>query len=95
MEIKNIIIDTIEEFCEENGYRFRSDYSGRCMYGRKCIGFIVESINEGFYAIAEITERLADEEIQNISQKLGSICYDNMGMNYIIYFPKLNADFEG
>lgn len=28
----------LEEFCDENGYTFYPDYSGRYMYGSTCLG---------------------------------------------------------
>lgn len=28
----------LEEFCDENGYTFYPDYSGRGMYGSTCLG---------------------------------------------------------
>ena len=37
------IAELIEEFCEcTEGYYFRPDYSGRFMYGRKCIGIVTD-----------------------------------------------------
>ena len=30
--------ERIERFAEEYGYSFRDDYSGRFMFGRRCIG---------------------------------------------------------
>ena len=30
----------IKEFCDEYGYDFRDNYSGRCMFGETCIGIV-------------------------------------------------------
>ena len=39
------IAELIEEFCEcTEGYYFRPDYSGRFMYGRKCIVNITKAL---------------------------------------------------
>lgn len=35
---KEIAIKTLKEFCEDNDYTFRENYSGKCMFGRTCVG---------------------------------------------------------
>ena len=39
MSSKDYIIDAIKEFCYDEGYDFLQDYSGRCMYGSRCVGY--------------------------------------------------------
>lgn len=34
--------ELIENFCEEYGYDFRGDYSGRFMYGKSCVGIVYD-----------------------------------------------------
>lgn len=36
--MKQKIIEAIENYCSYEDLDFRTDYSGRSMYGRKCIG---------------------------------------------------------
>lgn len=83
------IIEVMEEFCEENDYRFRDDYSGRGMFGRTCVGFVVDSGCDVLSTMIELTEMLIDNDIEYVSDKLGTIRQDSMGTGTIIYFPKL------
>ena len=34
------IAQEIKQYCEEREIKFVGDYSGRFMYGKKCIGYI-------------------------------------------------------
>ena len=63
---------------------FTNSYSGRGMYGDRCVGFDVDSLTElGTLAIA-IHEVLGDVEGRSMVENART---DNMGLGYIIYFP--------
>lgn len=83
------IIEIIEDFCLECGFDFREDYSGRGMYGRKCVGFVLGADVDLLLVLVELTELLIDNGIEYVSEKLGAICQDNMGTGTIVYFPRL------
>lgn len=36
----------ILEYAEENGFAFRSDYSGRAMFGASCVGIVVDNVED-------------------------------------------------
>jgi hypothetical protein len=84
---------------EEAGYSVRS-YSGRAMYGKKCVGIDVEQgINEAQVAAdimvsaagmdpedsaGSIVERLID-----FQSAFSAMRSDSMGLGIIIYFPRM------
>ena len=83
------IAELIEEFCEcTEGYYFRPDYSGRFMYGRKCIATVTD---KGVaVAMGELYEFLHNRGIVNITKALGSPATDDMGLKTILYFPYIS-----
>ncbi len=79
-------IDKIEIICKACGYKFYPDYSGRGMFGRKCIGICSD---HPYQMLVDLTEHLTLMETGNISYQLGSICMDDLGRQKIVYFPEL------
>jgi hypothetical protein len=62
---------------------FVADYSGRGMYGAKCVGFVLSDDTAMLKLGAALQAALG--EIPNAST-------DSMGRNTIVYFPGLTAD---
>lgn len=87
------IKELIKNFCNEEDYDYRDDYSGRGMYGTKCIGIIcydpLSTLAELFAYIID-----SDDEIcgADILDALGEPETDNMGMKMILYFPGLETE---
>lgn len=90
----------IEEICDTMGWTYVPDYSGRCMYGRKCVG--VEPDDGGAASTAvditlALVEMLRDDpdrydfDFDDLS-KLGSARSDSMGMGIIVYFTGIQDD---
>ena len=71
----------LREFCAEYEYEFYKNYSGRGMFGKKCIGFACETFTN---AILELQSFCSDSE--GIKQ-LPLSCIDRLGLGYIVYFP--------
>ena len=86
------IIEVMEDFCQEREFDFRDDYSGRGMFGRKCVGIVIDSGTNSLEMIMELTEMLIDNDIEYVSEKIGAIRQDNMGMGTIIYFPRIKKE---
>lgn len=64
----------------------RSDYSGRGMYGSKCVGFDLDSKGSLLSLGAALqTEGVIDDFIDRAS-------FDAMGMGIIVYFPGITCD---
>ena len=82
--------DLIEKFCNEgDGCSFRSDYSGRFMYGRTCVGIVID--DRVYETIVALCDFLHESGIECVSDMLGTIHSDSMGLGQIIYFPNLNG----
>lgn len=65
-----------------------STYSGRGMYGDKCVGWDVESVDDVLRLGAAITTVMGDDAPDMIY----AACRDSMGRGMIIYFPGWQAD---
>ena len=87
--MKNIC-DLIERFCNERDEcSFRSAYSGRFMYGRTCVGIVID--DRVYETIVSLCDFLHESGIECVSDVLGIIHSDYMGLSQIIYFPDLNG----
>ena len=85
--MKNIC-DLIERFCNERDEcSFRSDYSGRFMYGRTCVGIVID--DRVYEIIVALCDFLHEYGVECVSDALGSISSDNMGLSTIVYFTQL------
>lgn len=75
----------IKQFCLDNGYKFRDDYVGRGCY-EKCIGIVCDEPNS---TLVRLFNYIIKKEITyNITETLGNSKIDNMGKQYILYFPE-------
>lgn len=86
MNKKLFTIFQMQEIANEmkaDGYdcEFREDYSGRGMYGKTCVGFVVDDV-------FEIKYRVRDRGIK------AKACEDNMGLSYIVYYPSISYPTE-
>lgn len=94
------IVKAIKEVCEESegDFSLRS-YSGRGMYGKECVGITCGRFISEFQLAAKIAATLhwyndteALEELALLEAKS-----DSMGLNSIIYFPRMTweKEYEG
>jgi hypothetical protein len=85
----------IVEILDNSGFDYRS-YSGRCMYGDRCLGITcdnaVKCVAEICWAINDNVEEL--EEAQELIEFLIDARSDSMGLDSIVYFPNI-AWFDG
>lgn len=84
------IVDIIKDFCRDYELDFMSDYSGRCMYGRTCIGVVCTDVEKTLLMIADA---IRDEGYESVSEELGSPSSDNMGLARILYFPEVTCEY--
>lgn len=87
-------ISLLDDFAYDNDFRFYESYSGRCMFEKKCVGFVVDEKTESSYLV----EKLCDFLNKSNEPELATIFYDtnkswdSMGMGYIIYFPSISEE---
>lgn len=88
----------------ELGFDTRDDYSGRCMFGDTCFGFVTGDTFIGIRLFYEFLRReieegdfesecsailnILDNPVRNTVQK------DRMGLDYIVYFPDISVEEE-
>jgi hypothetical protein len=79
---EELIAMVIKE-AKKAGLRVRRHYSGRAMFGANCIG-IVGELDECIYVGKKIEKKTGK-----------SIAWDNMALEYIVYFPSISDEREG
>lgn len=62
------------------------EYSGRAMYGQSCLGIRVPTLSEMW--------RIASELDGELAELLGIPKYDDLGMEYVIYWPHVTLDWD-
>lgn len=92
MKLTKEQFETFEEISSSYG-DVRTDYSGRGMYGKNCIG--IDGDGNQLKVVAKLFVELAETELASIIDKLAArISSDNMGLGWIIYFPGVQYDGE-
>lgn len=82
----------IRGFCaqSEGKYAVYEEYSGRYMYGQKTIGIVVKGDQNYFFTLHELTLYLDSQGIEeSIMMQLEGVSIDELGLDYIIYFPAI------
>lgn len=81
----------IEEFCEmHNDYIFyEGGYSGRGMFGKKCVGIIVREGASYMQMLMELTRFLEQKDFDDTALELSTPAVDSLGLDCIVYFPHI------
>lgn len=83
------LVNAIQELSEILDLEFRSNYSGRFMFGQKCIGVVGRITSGDFMAyLRDYLER--EYEDLDICLSDYRVCQDSMGFDTIVYFPTLS-----
>lgn len=84
--------DLLKEAVEVNddGLQLRS-YSGRYMYGARCIALVVDSSASPFWVIAEAVAGVQDEDERwEFAEVLGGTRTDSLGLGEVLYWPGMD-----
>lgn len=79
----------LQTFLEDCGDFELRDYSGRAMYGERCLaitGDLRETMSRLMVAFL-LAEGLEDDDRYAIERVLPSVRWDSMGLGSVIYFP--------
>jgi hypothetical protein len=77
-------IETIQDLISDiDGADLRS-YSGRGMYGKRCLGIDMDSMADAFRFALMVQD-------EDLSVALSNPCFDSMGLGIIVYFPNVEA----
>lgn len=87
---KQEVVELVKSFDNEDDFVVRS-YSGRSMYGRKCLGI---DCRDPLECMGQLVCLLCDQfeetsEVREVLEWLGAASFDSMGLDYILYFPGL------
>lgn len=85
--VSSELLDVISIVTDEEN--IIADYSGRGMYGEQCFGIVTSNSMELIASILEEINFQKDSKslIDEFSQMIRNCKIDNMGYNYILYFP--------
>lgn len=97
-EIQKKIVEILESRfdCDDENFRLRDNYSGRGMYGKSCYGITGHSLGNIYGTLAECIVELMEENGMDTCTEvfidlIKNSCLDNMGRDYIVYFPRLKT----
>jgi len=92
----NLVMDKTpeQEIVDIVGYNYHvREYSGRGMYGDKCLGIVTDDIIK---CVVDVMLECSEENRIDIGEMLRGGVTDSMGRSEILYFPKIewNPDWE-
>lgn len=91
--VAQLLKEAVQQFGDEEAVSFRSDYSGRGMYGRNCAA-LVGSEPACMEIIGHVIKRIHVEDdnidFDDIVDTLLDPCRDNMGRaSIVLYWPEV------
>ncbi|MBU5473577.1 hypothetical protein [Roseburia sp. MSJ-14] len=85
--------EAIRKYVDENeGYEIYENYSGRGMFGRKCLGVVVKQGCSFMDFLMKLTKYMDDNNVDDVDFKLEGTTYDNLGLDTVVYFPNIGGD---
>jgi hypothetical protein len=77
--------DTVIEWAEDNGFKVEERYSGKGMYGKQCLGVVVDSLSDAQDLYFHLGW-MYNESGESDDSQLPTMSTDNMGLQYILYW---------
>ena len=85
--------ESIRNFVEDNPqYSIYENYSGRGMFGRKCLGVVVKQGYSFMDFIIKLTKYLDDNGFEDVDFSLEGVSYDALGLDTSVYFSNIGGD---
>lgn len=91
---KETLIECLEALEGETIDRIIPDYSGRFMYGKKCLGITTDSEWETAISIAKWLFNNYPDEAEDILNALKDCRYDSLGRKTVVYFPSIQFGYD-
>lgn len=86
------VADGIKNFIDKNPqYSLYEGYSGRGMFGKKCLGVVVRSGDSFMNFLMELTKYFEEHDIEDAGLELEGVSYDSLGLDTIVYFPRIGG----
>ena len=73
-------------------YFIFENFSGRGMFVRNCLCVVVSHQDSFMDFIIKLTKYLDDNGIEDVDFSLEGVSYDALGLDTIVYFPKIGGD---
>ena len=87
--------EAIRNYVDENEqYELYEGYSGRGMFGRKCLGVVEKQGCSFMDFIINLTRYMDDNDVDDIDFKLEGATYDNLGLDTVVYFPNIGGNHD-
>jgi hypothetical protein len=84
--MSTISYDTLRDIADAVGGRPYADYSGRGMYGRTCVGIVLD-----YNAVADLSEAIRDAGAEDVLDREGR-SQDSLGLGTIIYWTGVTCE---
>lgn len=97
MKIEGISLRWLQEQCDERGFELRTDYSGRGMYGKTCVGIVAGSHQMATAQLLMVAALDLDAEGMNWDDVMVAfddgpgLASDLMGTDAIFYWKFVEA----
>ena len=92
----HILIELIKAYADgDDDVSVRTDYSGRSMYGRTCVGAVMSDMQDAVGLVGWIVAQADAAEQENVAEALSNCRFDSMGRRTIIYWPSIKLAEEG
>ena len=87
------VADAVRQFAEQSGdkYTIYENYSGRGMFGRKCLGVVVRNGYSYMEMLVNLTRYFDENGLEDEDLELEGVCVDELGMDTIVYFPRIES----
>lgn len=89
-----LMFEVIEEH-DLDDINIRS-YSGRCMFGKECLGLVCDDIGEVLNVIFLMTQKASAQSkeflLEDMETMIQNTCQDSMGRGIIVYWPDVKHD---
>jgi hypothetical protein len=89
MTVKEAIMEFVEGRDE---YELYEGYSGRGMFGARCLGVIVRGNCSYMEFLLHLTRYMCDNDVDDDTLELEGVSVDSLGLDTIVYFPRIATD---
>lgn len=73
----------------KEAYSIYENYSGKCMFGKTCLGVIISQGSSFMDFLIKLTRYLDEQGVEDVDCELEGASYDELGLDTIVYFPNI------
>lgn len=83
------IAECIKAFVSGKEAYSYENYSGKCMFGKTCLGVVIFHGNSFMDFFMQLTRYLDEQGVEDVNCELEGASYDELGLDVIVYFPNI------